>query len=123
MKIGLDIHGVIDTNPKFFAEFSKAIVAAGGEIHVVTGPKLEAVKADLVTWGIVYTHFFSIVESVAEDQVRWEDKDNPWVDAEVWNRRKAKYCKEHGIDLHIDDTSEYGVHFKTPFARFYSKDK
>ena len=123
MKIGIDIHGVIDTNPKFFAEFSKAIVAAGGEVHVITGPKRSAVEADLKTWGITYTHFFSIVDSVGENEVRWEDDKNPWVDSEVWNRRKAKYCKENGIELHIDDSNEYGLHFKTPYARFYSKDK
>jgi hypothetical protein len=123
MKIGLDIHGVIDTNPKFFAEFSKAIISSGGEVHVITGPKRSAVEADLKTWGISYTHFFSIVDSVDEDAVRWEDKDNPWVDSEIWDRRKARYCKEHGIDLHIDDSDEYGKYFKTPYARFFSKDK
>lgn len=125
MKIGLDIHGVTDTNTKFFSEFSKAIIAAGGEIHIITGPSRFKTEPFLKEHDIAYTHFFSIVEEAerSKKDIRWEDADNPWIDSEAWNRAKAKYCKEHNIDMHIDDSDLYGQYFKTPYARFYSKDK
>ena len=37
---------------------------------------------------------------------------------DVWNKAKARYCKKHKIDLHIDDSAKYGEHFSTPFALF-----
>ena len=123
MKFGLDVHGVIDTNPAFFAIYTKALVDAGHELHILTGPKRSVVEPYLKEHGIVFTHFFSIVESADPFKVRWEDKDNPWLDTEQWNRAKAKYCIENEIDLHVDDSDVYGTYFKTPYARFYSKDK
>lgn len=123
MKFGLDIHGVSDTNPKFFSEFSALMVANGHEIHVITGPKFEKVEQTLKDAGIKFTHFFSIVEEEEKNGVtiRYDENGDPFMDAEIWNRSKAKYCKLHGIDLHFDDSDKYGEHFKTPYARYIHK--
>ena len=124
MKIGLDIHGVIDQNPKFFAEFSKAMVEAGHEIHIITGPRFEKVERLLKRHKIVYTHFFSIVEYEEKRgvvEIKWDKKGDPYMDFFVWDGCKARYCKRKKIDLHIDDSEKYATHFMTPFALYNFK--
>ena len=123
MKFGLDIHGVIDANPKFFAEFSALMVANGHEVHVITGPKFEVVENLLKEAGIKYTHFFSIVAEEEKNgvKIRYDENGDPFMDVEIWNRSKAKYCKAQGIDLHIDDSDKYHEHFKTPYTRYHHK--
>ena len=120
MKFGFDIHGVIDKLPKAFAAMSNALVDAGHEVHVITGPRItEEVVEELEGYGIKWTHIFSITDyySEAEDvEVRWVDGD-PWVDSHLWDRAKGDYCKRMNIDLHIDDSQDYGRYFKTPYAR------
>ena len=37
MKIALDIHGVCDANPEFFALISKLLVSDGHEVIIITG--------------------------------------------------------------------------------------
>ena len=36
-KLGLDLHGVIDSIPNEFKFLSNAIVSSGGEVHILTG--------------------------------------------------------------------------------------
>ena len=45
--LGLDLHGVIDSLPEVFAFLSKAVVDAGGEVHILTGSKIEQAKEEL----------------------------------------------------------------------------
>lgn len=121
MKIGLDIHGVIDANPELFSALSKMFIAAGAEVHIITGPKFSQVEDILKKHDIAYTHFCSIVEEAVKQghHVRWADENNPWIDdKDIWDKIKAVYCKEHGIDLHIDDSSVYGQHFETPYLHY-----
>ncbi len=124
MKIGLDLHGVVESNPKFFSELSKLLVANGHEVHLITGKRFNLVEQELKDYGVVYTHFYSIVEEEEKRGVfvKEDENGNPWMDYDIWNSSKAKYCQENGIDLHIDDSSKYGEFFKTPFAR-YSNNK
>lgn len=124
MKFGFDLHGVIDTNPKFFSEFTKFLVDGGHEVHILTGPKRFRVRPDLKEMGIVYTHLFSIHEWALENkhEVIKDVKGDPHVDPYIWDKAKGEYAKEHELDLHLDDSDIYGYFFKTPYARFYSKD-
>lgn len=120
MKIGLDIHGVIDSNTEMFSQLTKMLVSAGHEVHIITGPDRSKMIRFLEDNEISYTHFFSIVEDATCNgiSVRWDDEGNPWVDGEFWNRSKGRYCQTMGIDLHIDDSKEYGKYFKTPYLQF-----
>lgn len=123
MKIGIDIHGVITENPKFFAEFTATLLAGGHEIHIITGPRYEKVEPILRKWRIKYTHFFSIVEHEEKrgvTQIMWDKKGDPFMDINVWDRAKAKYCKRMKIDMHIDDSTKYGEYFETPFCHYSS---
>ena len=120
MKFGIDFHGVINKDPSTFVALSHALVDAGHEVHIITGPRRAIVEPQLNTYGIAFTHFFSIVEHEEArgiHQIEWKDS-GPWMEFDIWNKAKAEYCREHGIDLHIDDSVKYGEHFTTPFAHY-----
>ncbi len=124
MKFGLDIHGVITDNPKLFAELSAVLVAAGHEVHIITGPRFSKVKDILKKSKIKYTHFFSIVEEEERKgkvDIKWDKNGDPYMDFNVWDRSKANYCKKNKIDLHIDDSQKYLEYFKTPYSRYIPK--
>ena len=127
-KIGLDLHGVIDSDPLFFSALTQALYQQEFEIHIITGGKFEEKEIeDLKKWGVVYTHVFSVYEWMLKNstpvggsilfpdgtvQVKFPDEE--------WDLVKANYCRENGIRLHIDDTLAYNQHFLTPFARYWS---
>ena len=126
MKIGLDVHGVIDANPKFWAEFTTTMLLAGHDIHIITGPPItDEFKARLDGYGVKWTHIFSIVDHhCAIGTGVWQDAagfwyTHPW----AWDKTKADYCAENQIDLHIDDSDVYGYFFKTPYAKFTAHKK
>ena len=83
MKFGIDIHGVITENPKLFSALSHALLAAGHEIHIITGPRYSKVEPILRKHNIKYTHFFSIVEDEEKKgkvEIRWSKDGDPFMD-------------------------------------------
>ncbi len=124
IKIGLDLHGVIDAKPDFFRALTKLFVDNGHEVHIITGSKAEVEVEKIKELGVSYTHIFSITDHhiKAGTPIKWDDKGEPHLDTYHWDKTKAEYCHEHGIDLHFDDSDTYGYFFKTPYTRFYSKD-
>lgn len=129
MKIGLDLHGVITDMPKFFKKMMWMLTYSGVEIHIITGGSIDKAYNELKNLEIYkpnyYTHLFSILDYHIEKgtpQVGYnEEFDNPEFDDEVWDRTKADYCREHNIDLMIDDSMIYEQYFTTPFARLWTK--
>lgn len=120
MKFGIDIHGVADTKKKFFAIFTQRLIEAGHKVHIITGSQRTVQSENqLRDWGIRYTHFFSVADKLIAEGcvVHWKDKDNPFFDDVYWNDVKAKYCEQQKIDIHFDDSEEYGKHFKTLYVR------
>ena len=124
MKFGFDFHGVLDTHPDLYAHLTSALVAAGHEVHIVTGHQETAELTAQLAFpdgrrGIKWTHWFSIVDyhiEQNEHEVRFEG-DQPWMENGAWNRTKADYCERVGIDLMFDDSPKYGSYFtgKTVF--------
>ncbi|BFM07097.1 hypothetical protein [Halioxenophilus aromaticivorans] len=119
LKVGIDIHGVIDTYPEKFKILSNALVAHGSEVHIVTGskrsPKIDEV---LQQAGIAFTHYFSIVEHLeASGEVVWQG-DQPFADQNKWNRAKRDYCHNTGIDLMFDDSPVYRETFHDTAATY-----
>lgn len=130
MKLGLDIHGVIDSKPESFRFMSKSVIDKGGEVHIITGGSWNKELIDLVEeCGIEYTHYFSVYDYLkginAEEIGRIQFPDGTTqkkFDSELWDSIKGKYCKDNNIDLHIDDTEVYSKYFTTPFLLFKSGD-
>lgn len=124
LKVGIDIHGVIDVRPDFFSTLSKLLVDNLHEVHVITGAKIDHDIKYLKKHKIHFTHLFSITDhhSNKGTPIVWDKNGDPHFDAYTWDKTKAEYCKEQGIDLHFDDSDTYNYFFKTPYARFYSKD-
>lgn len=114
MKFGFDVHGVTDTHHEVYSAITTALIEAGHEVHVVTGDRrTEQLEERLRLLGIGWTHWFSIVDyhvELGKHEVRFEG-DQPWMNAETWNRAKAEYCEREGIDLMIDDSPVYGSYF------------
>lgn len=120
MKFGIDIHGVADTKKKFFAIFTKRLIENGHEVHIITGSqRTPENEAQLKEYGIQYTHFFSIADNLIAEgcTVSWSDRNNPWFEKVYWDDAKAKYCARQKIDIHFDDSDEYGQYFKTLYVR------
>lgn len=127
-KLGLDIHGVINAMPEFFAFLSDSIIKNNGQVHIITGGSwTEDLLNEVEKYGIKYTHTFSIydylIDSGAEQTgaIEFEDgtKQRKFKD-EDWDSVKGEYCEKNGIHLHIDDTLIYNDYFKTPFARLWT---
>lgn len=121
MKIGLDIHGVLDARPEFFSELTKLFVTNGHEVHIITGgsAKEGTVLQELDDLNISYTHLLSVYDYLKEVGAKTNEELGiasryPFPD-ETWNTVKAEYCAKHGIDMHFDDMQEYLKHFTTPY--------
>ena len=53
MKLGLDIHGVIDKRPEDFASLAAAVIWTGGEVHIITGGSVtEDMKEKVKAFGV-----------------------------------------------------------------------
>ena len=113
IKIGLDLHGVVDTFPEKFSELAWAIISGGGEVHIITGLKRDPeIIEQLTEWNVPFTKYFSIVDYLEEKGVEVEWRANlPYADETEWDKAKADYCDENLIDFMFDDSFKYGPYF------------
>ena len=66
-KLSLDYHGVIDALPGFLSFLTHAVVAAGGEVHILTGGTLsQKLEDELHALGVVWTHLESVYNHLLE---------------------------------------------------------
>ncbi len=129
-KLGLDLHGVVDSIPDTFAFLTQSIVKNGGEVHIITGGSFldtdhnEDIVSELKRFGVAYTHLFSIRDyhdEVDTPKTGIHKKYGfPTISDEAWDLTKSDYCRHHNINLHIDDTLMYNDYFTTPFARLWT---
>ncbi|VUD41804.1 hypothetical protein TDB9533_00564 [Thalassocella blandensis] len=109
LKIGIDIHGVIDAYPERFKKLTAVLVAGGAQVHIVTGSRRDKnIDIMLAKHEITFTHYFSIVDylvSTGKD-VTWKN-GKPYADETAWNNAKRDYCQSQNIDLMIDDSAIY----------------
>lgn len=126
MKLGLDIHGVIDTNPEFFVTMAKACRAAGHEVHIITGGSNDNdwIKNELLGYNdgeVWWNALFSIKDHLRDAKAFTCEElgiASKWPFPELtWNIVKSEYCRENQIDMMIDDMPEYLVHFTTPYMQ------
>ena len=110
MKIGLDIHGVIDKYPDVFSDLSESWTEMGHEIHIITGQSWKRAREKVENAKISFHSHYSIVDyhRAHEDVDMWTDSTgNWWMPVEEWNKSKGVYCKESNIDIHFDDELQY----------------
>ena len=125
IKIGLDIHGVIDSDPVFFATLISLLRAEGHEVHLLTGREIsDELVAKLNDLGITYDQLFSITsyhKSIGT-YITYKDGNptQPLIAPPLWNRSKAEYSKRVGLGLHIDDSTVYGQYFEGTQYLVYS---
>lgn len=128
-KLGLDIHGVITDDKDSLKWLANAVTFMKGEVHIISGPPIKVIMEELRQLGFTkdvhYTHVFSIVDHniAIGSNVTFDENGHAWTDEYTWDKTKADYCLREGINLHIDDSDQYGYFFKTPYARFFSKNK
>lgn len=130
MKLGLDIHGVLDTNPELFTHIAKQY----DEVHIITGGSFDntdyTLLYDLYGYGDGkkwWTHQFSIYDHLLDTKAKTNDElgvasHHPFPD-ETWNKIKAEYCVKHEIDLHIDDMQQYLTYFTTPYMLYKNHER
>lgn len=87
MRVGLDIDGLLDEQPEFFALLSAALRAGGNFVAVLTyrdPERREQTAKQLDDWGIVYEelHFASSLPD------------------------KGRLCRELKLDIYFDDQDE-----------------
>ena len=115
MKIGLDVHKVIDKYPDIFEEYSGEWNASGHEIHIVTGQERSVVEPLVHSLNITFTHFYSIVDYHKKigTKIWQDDKRGPgvWMAPEDWLPSKGIYARDVGLDFHFDDSLEYAKYF------------
>ena len=130
MKLGLDIHGVIDSNPKSFAFMSQSVISNNGEVHIITGGSWTTeLENQLKDYGIRWTSHFSVYDYLLDSgidsigTIQFPDGTiQKKFDYELWDTIKAGYCRSNEIDLHIDDTEVYSKYFTTPFLLYKSSE-
>jgi len=128
MKIGIDLHGVLDTNPELFTDMAcevlNSIIATKPEVHIVTGmPWSKELREELVVYGNGvkwWTHFYSITDDLLKRNIKWEvdENGNKSFPDYSWNIAKAIYCSHHNIDIMYDDSPTYGRYFITPYVQY-----
>ncbi|MDB4330266.1 hypothetical protein N9948_00875 [bacterium] len=124
-KIGIDIHGVLDANPKHFVEIAERTLSDGGEVHIMTGIEWsEEVKEELMSYGNgepYWTHFMSIITYLRSkgEPGYYDERGRYWFyNDDAWDKVKGIYCEENNIAEIYDDTRQYRKHMPS-FTNFF----
>jgi hypothetical protein len=134
MKLGLDIHGVIDKYPEQMIKLAQDTMKRGGRVYLITGPPAIKARAEMIELMTKYmiskpfwNQIYSIVDWMKQKGIphHTDIKGHVWALREHdWNAVKGQIAVELGLDLHIDDSEEYGEYFPPGvFVHMKNKDK
>ena len=123
MRIGFDLHGVLDKYPTKFKAIIKLLEKTDMQFVVVSGPPREKVEEELTKLGYDWSEFFdiySVVDFLYNDGVEFDesDPDNLWCDDNIWWDSKARICQKYDIDFLVDDSLKYEPAFKLTKSEF-----
>jgi len=124
INIGVDLHGVIDSNIDLFETLSIAVRLHGCKIYIISGPPKEDVEKELenirVYKDIHYDELFTIVNYLKSIKAKmWlGEKNTWWASDEDWWGAKAAICEHLKIDIMIDNTEMYKPYFKNIKTKF-----
>jgi len=132
MKIALDVHGVIDAAPEKFVTLATHLrsFSFDNEVHIITG---ESISQKLINQLLSYNHgeqFWDYLVSIQDELVnspnteviRINEYGRPVFPDYDWNSFKGRYCKEHKIDLAVDDSPEYAEYYDPSVTTFLLHD-
>lgn len=123
-KIGIDFHGVINTDPVFFQKLAQELLRRHIEVHIISGGPEDYIKNYLQDNGILYSQIWCIYSYYEnKGQITIYEDGSFYMDDEIWNKAKADYCRRHKIGLHIDDSLIYGKYFTTPYCLYNGNTK
>jgi len=134
LKIGIDVHGVLDTYPEVIIPMMRMFRIMGHKNIIISGPTLSMIEKDLKKIPGMENHnkYPFLVEGIcsvvdflkANGYKTWKDDDgNVWAAEEDWWTSKAKICKDEEIDILIDDSRRYESAFKLINTRFVHIDE
>lgn len=127
MKVGIDLHGVIDNDPTLFKKLLTMMHLQGREVYIVSGPPVVDIMAELdklgLEKGLHYKGVRSIVDFLKESGVEmWQDERGRWwSNNEDWLSSKAKICDGLSLEYMLDDKEMYRPAFddiKTKFVLY-----
>lgn len=126
MKIGIDLHGVIDAYPEKFKSVIRFLNKTRNYVHIVTGVPAHKAEIELKEAGLdvdnefYYLQIHSIVDFLLSTGVQFDlsDPENPWCDDQIWWDSKARICKTYEIEFLIDDSWKYKSAFDLIDAEF-----
>ena len=123
-RVSLDFHGVINSNPEFFRELADLWRRTGYLIYVVSGGPADYIAAYLQEQRIAYDRLWCIFDYFnAREKVKVEADGSFYIDDNLWNAAKGKFCAAECVGLHLDDSKVYGQYFTTPYVRFATKEQ
>lgn len=130
-KIAIDIHGVLDFNPKYFVSLAMSVIKNGGEVHILTGSEWsEELERELYGYSkkilgakIKYwTYFASVITILKENNepMYFNHNRGHWCvnSNDTWDKIKGEYCKQYKINEIYDDTIEYRK-YMPEFTNFF----
>jgi len=126
MKLGIDLHGVIDSNPDLFKNLLTLMSLQNKEVYVVSGPPKVDIIIELNNLGfereLHYKDVYSIVDFLKESGVEmWLKNYRWWCNKKDWQESKAKICNSLSLEYMIDDKEMYRKAFdniKTKFVLY-----
>lgn len=114
MKIGIDLHGVLDRDPEHLKEVLVKARREGSEIYVISGPPLYEIVEELFNLGFSnshYDHIISVVDWLSLNgyaDYMYTDDNGQWhTEDEYWWSSKGKICKQYDICALFDDSLKY----------------
>jgi hypothetical protein len=127
MRIGFDLHGVLDADPIAWTLHANLMKESGHEIYIISGPPLDQIAEELEQLDVAlrtrdihqislpkFDGIFSIVNWLRENEIKiWEKvpgSDHWWANDEDWNSTKGKIAAQIGLDILYDDTFTYSEH-------------
>ncbi len=123
LKIGLDYHGVIDSDYEYFAEFAAFARSRGHRIYVISGAPKVALCNELSQHNFTADFLFSVLDYCMALGLIVQDAFDIKIDDYAWNRAKAEFCFYNHINLHIDDNQQYCNYFSTICCCFNGFDR
>lgn len=124
MILGIDLHGVIDSDIESFKSMLECQPNIGDKLYIISGPPKVDIERELNEYGLYrdihFDEVFSVVDFLKETNVKmWLDKNGRWwASEEDWWSSKAKICEKYNVDTMIDNEKKYQQYFKEKKIEF-----